>query len=117
MGNDLQDDVIHAGETGRNAGGQAGQRLAVPFRQVLSGENDLFLDEIEIVQQPFAAGRDRFTRANVLDQHITDFQQRLLVVVEAFQELIGRVGGLQLMPCGSTWYAAARAAFVAWALA
>ena len=54
----LQRDVVDTGEPGRGPVRQSGQLPAVTLGQVAPRGADLLFDQVEIVEQPFAGGRD-----------------------------------------------------------
>jgi hypothetical protein len=54
VGDQLQRDVIHAGESRRRSIRQSRQLVAVGPREMQTRQTDLLLDQIEIVQEPFA---------------------------------------------------------------
>ena len=58
VGDDLHGDIVDPGAAGQRAPGKVGQFLAVALRQEFLGEADLLLDEVVVVQQPVAGGRD-----------------------------------------------------------
>ncbi len=55
-------DVVHAGKSGRRSVQQARKFPAVPLRQVPLGRADLFLDKIEVVEEPFPGRRNPAVR-------------------------------------------------------
>ena len=93
MGDRLQGDVVHARQPGRSALGQGRQLPAVALGQVAPGRADLFFDEMEVIEQPFARGRDLVARRNRRRQPAAGRDQDALVRGQTRQQLIRHTSG------------------------
>ena len=86
VGNGLEHEVIHPRQAGRRALGQGGQLPAIAFGQVTPGDADLFLDEVEVIEQPFSGGRDAVARCHCRRQQLAGFDYHALVGGQARQQ-------------------------------
>ena len=97
MGDDLQREVIHPGQSGRWAVLQAGQFPAVALGQVPLGGTDLFFDQIEIIEQPFSGGRNPPGRGHGFHEQRADVDQGAFILGQPNQKLVRRMSRRQLM--------------------
>ena len=86
--NDLQRDVVDPGKTGGSPLQQARQFPAVGLRQVPLGGANLLLDQIEVIQQPFAGGGDLAVGGHRLGHQPVDTDQNALVLRQPRQQLV-----------------------------
>ena len=75
----LQRDVVDARETRRWPIAESRQLAAVVFRQMPLGGTNLFFDQVIVVEQPFACGREPSARRHRLGQQVAGLHQQLFV--------------------------------------
>ena len=88
MRDQLQDDVVHARQPGGRPGGKPGQFPAVSARQMPPGEMDLFLQQVEIIEQPFGGGGDAAGGRDGAGRLIVGAQGQF-VLVQAREQAVG----------------------------
>ena len=93
----LQREVVDAWQARRWTALQARQLAAVARRQMALGGADLFFDEVEVVEQPFAGRGHAAIRLGVAREQRADLDQHLLVRRETSQQPIGRAPSDQLV--------------------
>ena len=86
MGDQVQGELVDAGETCRRAAHQPGQLPAVTPGQVPAGQGDLLLDEIVVVQQPRFRGHDPLARGGGRGDHLVGLEKDPLVLVQPGQQ-------------------------------
>ena len=84
----LERNVVHARQTGRGPACELRQLPAVAPGEVASRRADLLLDQVEIVEQPFAGRRDRLLRLDRPGQQRAGIGQHGLVLGEAWEQEI-----------------------------
>ena len=89
VGDGFENDVVDAGEPGGGSVRQAREFAAVAFRKVTAGGADLFFDEIEIIQQPFAGGSGAAAIFEGLGEQRVRGDQDVFVFGEAREKLLG----------------------------
>ncbi len=97
MRDGLQRQVIDPRQPRRRPGGQARQLAAVARRQVQLRGAYLFLDEVEVVEQPFAGRRDRPLQLGQARQLRRDVGQHRPVRRKARQQAVGGTGEDELV--------------------
>ena len=95
MRNHLQRNVIDARQALGGATGQQRQLTAVPLGEVRARGEDLLFNEIKIVQQPLAGGRDAPLLAHRLQQQRTGLLQHQCVGIQALQQLVVAASAVQ----------------------
>ena len=98
MRDGVQRQVIDTRQPGTRAARDARQFAAETRRQVALGRSHLFLDEVEVVEQPLAGRRDTLLLLGALCQQRAGFGEHLLVVAEPAQQAIAAAPVRQLMP-------------------
>ncbi|MDE1927316.1 MAG: hypothetical protein KGL18_08655 [Burkholderiales bacterium] len=96
----MQREVVDARQAGVLAAGQARQLAAVAGRQMAPGHAHLLLDEVEVVEQPFAGGRDAALLVGAAGELGAGVGQHLLVVAEPAQQPVPRAQRRQLVAGG-----------------
>ncbi len=86
---DFQRDVVHARQACRRPAFQSRQFAAVTPGQMPARQPDLFLDQVEIVQQPFAGRRHPPLAPTGLGQAIAGVRKHRLVVGQPGQQQVG----------------------------
>ena len=75
MGNRLQGDVVYAGKPLGRAVFEAGKPLGVTFGQEPLRRPNLFLDKIEVVEQPFSGRSNPAACLHGLSHQVADFKK------------------------------------------
>ena len=88
--NDFQRDVIHPRQSSRRAVHQSRQFPAVALGEVAPGSADLLLDQIEVVEQPFAGRRDLLVGFHRCREPAADADQDRFIRRQTRQDLIVR---------------------------
>ena len=86
MGDEGPGDSIHARIAGERPLGQLGQLPVEPGRQVVADLAQLFVDDVEVVDEPFRRRSDRALLADGLGDHAIGFAQDAAVVLNARQQ-------------------------------
>ena len=100
MRNGLERDVVDAGKPRRGSLRQARQLPAVTLGQMPGRSANLLLDQIEIIEQPFAGGRDA---AIILDrgrQQVAGSNQHRLIFGQAGKKVIRGAAGAEFVRSG-----------------
>jgi hypothetical protein len=82
----LERDVVHARHAAGRPLREVGKAAAVFLGQVPPGRADLFLDQVEVVEQPFARRRDAQPRPDGRRQHVERADQHAFVLVEPVEQ-------------------------------
>ena len=99
MRDGFQRNVVDTGMPGRRPGRQTGQFAAVAFRQMPLGGADLFLDQVEVVEQPLAGRGDPALFGGYRGQPPADTDQRVFVGRQAIQQAIRDASRSQPVRC------------------
>ena len=91
--NGLKRQVVHA----RQALDKPGQFAVIALGQMPLRGADLLLDQVEVIQQPLARGRDAPRALRRLRKHAAYFNQHRLVLLQPVQQRIGGMPGAQAM--------------------
>ena len=93
----LQRDVVDAGEAGQGTRHQARELPAVRPRQVQLRHADLLLDQVVVVQQPFARGRDPQAPGLGCRHEVVGLDQDLFVLGQSRQQPVLAVPRVEAM--------------------
>ena len=93
----LERDVIDARHACRRAARKARQLAAVALGQMPLRRANLFLDQVEVVEQPFGGRRDSSVVARRGGQRLAAIDQDFLVVGQAAEQQVGPATGAQAM--------------------
>ena len=99
MRDGFQRNVVDTGMPGRRPGGQTGQFAAVAFGQMPLGGADLFLDQVEVVEQPLAGRGDPALFGGYRGQLPADTDQRVFVGRQPIQQAVRDASRSQPVRC------------------
>ena len=103
MRNRLKCDVINSGKSGRKSVHQALKFATVALWQMSPRQSNLFLDQIEIVEEPLAGGCDPSIGFGGIIQQRVNTVQYVFVVVEASEQRAGRTFGTSFVGAGKSF--------------
>ena len=89
VGDQLDGQLVDAGIARERSLGELGQLGVVAARQVLADLDDVFLDHVEIVQEPVAGGADVHAPIGGVGERRAGFLQQPFGVVEAAEQRAG----------------------------
>ncbi len=96
----LQGYVIHARKAGRRTRREAGQFTSIPLRQMPPRHPDLFLHQIEVIEQPLPRRSNPAIKRDILRQKPVNFKKDAFVFGQPRQKAIPGTPFLQTVRAG-----------------
>ena len=89
MADEFQDDIIDAGKSTPGSRGEAWKFAAVARRQVGTGQFDLLLDQMIIVEEPLAGGGDAVAMADAFSNDFVTAVDFLGALAKLYEKFFG----------------------------